>query len=241
MPPMAAIPRQDRDYFNEFINAQTEGERKEILSLIPENQQRIYVGQWMRQEEIASKARLNANIGNEYDERVVETVGRARKAEGFDISSDLERQWQNETNGEIPYDEWIRQKRAAQYFDTHSLPGADWLGWHPSVDLEDVQMKKVQMEGLDYHDFDLWDQRERAMSRKPYINEDLVNQMEARASFDDAVRANSNAHNIGKVSRDKYSRVEVTRNASYSKPQYRIEVKDRRQDLINKTYKELGA
>lgn len=127
--PIRVLPKTDRDFFNEFANARTEDERSQILNLIPENQQRIYVSQWMKQEENVAYAKTAAGTANDYDNQVLVATKAFRKSEGFSISEDLEKQWMQETNGEIPYDEWIRQKKAEEYFATHSLPGADWLGW----------------------------------------------------------------------------------------------------------------
>lgn len=129
MPPIHTLPRQERDFFESFVNAQSPEDRAEILGLIPENEQRLYVGQWLRQEEQASRIKLEAGVGTEKDERIVQTMSGLRKAEGFDYSGGLVNQWKRETNEEIPYDEWIRLKKAEEYFNTHSLPGADWLGW----------------------------------------------------------------------------------------------------------------
>lgn len=129
MPPLKAIPRMDRNFFNAFVEAKTEEDREKILSLVPENQRRIYISQWMRQEERAAIAKKNAKIETELDNRILATTKSMRRSEGFDYDEKLERQWLAETNGEIPYDEWIRAKKAEEYFSTHSLPGADWLGW----------------------------------------------------------------------------------------------------------------
>jgi intein/homing endonuclease len=241
MPPLSAMPREDRDYFNEFMNANTDEERSEILRLVPQNQQRIYTSQWMRQEEAAALAREKAGRSLPYDKEVIESVRAARKSEGFGYSRDLEDQWQSETNGgQVPYDDWIREKRAEEYFSNHSLPGADWIGWHPSVDLEDVKLQKVRMEGLDYHDFDLWDKREAALSRKPYINERTISQMDRQASYSDVVTSKINAYSFARLSKDRDSNVQFSDSASYSENSYNIQVKDRRQGLVASAYKEIG-
>ncbi len=59
-----------------------------------------------------------------------------------------------------------------QYFQTHMLPGPEWPGWRPDTNLEDAEVKIVQNEALDIHDFDYWDsdvQRARS-SRLPAPN-----------------------------------------------------------------------
>jgi hypothetical protein len=55
------------------------------------------------------------------------------------------------------------------YFTKHFLPGENWVGWHPAVNLEDIKYKVVQNTGLDMHDFNLWPSQGQMIQRKPYI------------------------------------------------------------------------
>jgi hypothetical protein len=144
---MKALPRRERDFYASFVEAQTQDEREQILKLIPPNERRVYLAQWLRQEEGAARAKQEAKIAQDFDDRTLAAASIARKAEGYPISPELEEQWMEETGGKIPYDEWIRLKKAEEYFSTHSLPGAEWLAWSPSVDLDDVKLKYVEMAG----------------------------------------------------------------------------------------------
>ena len=126
---MRALPRNERDFFAEFVNAKTEDERAQILQLIPENERRIYVSQWMRQEESAVYAKRAAKMADEQDNRAITITSLMRKGEGFTYTPDQEEQWKSDTGGQIEFDEYLREQKAAEYFQTHSLPGADWLGW----------------------------------------------------------------------------------------------------------------
>jgi len=126
---MRALPRRERDFFAEFSNAKTEEDRAQILQLIPENERRIYVSQWMRQQERTAYAKRTAKLSNEQDDRVIATTALMRKGEGFSYTNKQEEQWMNETQGQVEFDEWLREQKAEEYFQTHSLPGADWLGW----------------------------------------------------------------------------------------------------------------
>jgi hypothetical protein len=50
-----------------------------------------------------------------------------------------------------------------EFFTRRSLPGEDWAGWRPDVDLKDVKVKMVRHEGMDMSEFDIWpDDRARA-------------------------------------------------------------------------------
>jgi len=64
------------------------------------------------------------------------------------------------------------------YFDEKGgIPDRSWLGFHPGVDLEDVKLKYAMSEGMDIHDFGFWDSHVRLLARKPYINEEMVDEM----------------------------------------------------------------
>jgi hypothetical protein len=56
-----------------------------------------------------------------------------------------------------------------QYFKSHKLPAENWVGYHPAVNLDDVKLKVARQEGLDLHDFNLWESQERTLRRKPYV------------------------------------------------------------------------
>jgi hypothetical protein len=235
---MKAIPRRERDFYDAFSNAPTEEERATIMSLIPENEQRLYMANWLRQEEESAAAKKAAGIATAQDDQMLVATKLARKSEGFGITQDLEEQWMEETDGKVPFDDWIRNKKAEEYFATHSLPGADWLGWN--VDLDDVKLKYVEMMGLDYHDFDLWDARKRSMARKPYIDERLINQMDRDANLNEVLITRANAKAIGKFY-SKNARVDISEIAAPIDEQYNIDIVDGRKELIDSTYKYIGA
>lgn len=239
---MRALPRRERDFFGEFSQASTEEERAQILQLIPENERRVYLSQWMRQEERAAYAKKSAKIDTEQDDKIINMTARMRASEGFSYPDGAEEQWLKQTGGRIEFDEWIREKKAGEYFETHSLPGADWLGWHPSVDLEDVKMLMVEQAGLDHHDFDLWGQRRRALSRKPYIEPSLVQAMSEGAEYEDSWKVAENSRNLTGMFNDRQAEVYISQlDADGAENTYNIDVKDGRRDLIERAYRHIGA
>ena len=44
-----------------------------------------------------------------------------------------------------------------EYFRTHGLPDASWIGWDESTDIQDVKVKLVHQNNLDPGEFDIWD------------------------------------------------------------------------------------
>jgi hypothetical protein len=237
---LRAMPRRERDFFTYFSQAQSEEERSQILQLVPENERRIYLTQWLRQEEAAARAKNKAKVQDDRDNRTLVASKLARKSEGFEITQDLEEQWLEETGGQIPFDDWIREKKAEEYFSTHSLPGAEWLGFHPAVDLDDVKLKYVEMAGLSHFDFDLWGAQKASLARKPYIDEDLIEQMDNKTALDNVVKTQINAKALGKIYSNN-SNVQMQRIAADVKETYDISIVDGRENLINETYKYMGT
>ena len=46
-----------------------------------------------------------------------------------------------------------------QYFSKHALPNADWVGWNEETDLNDVKVKLIHRNKLDFGEFDVWDEQ----------------------------------------------------------------------------------
>jgi endonuclease YncB( thermonuclease family) len=44
-----------------------------------------------------------------------------------------------------------------EYFRTHGLPDASWVGWNENTNIEDVKVKLVHQNKLDPGEFDIWD------------------------------------------------------------------------------------
>lgn len=50
-----------------------------------------------------------------------------------------------------------RKPNLQEYFQTHALPDANWIGWDEGVNLDSVKVKMVHQNKLDPGEFDLWD------------------------------------------------------------------------------------
>lgn len=121
---LRAMPKAERDYFSEFIEAEGE-ERQRIRELVPQYMRRIYEAQWQLKDR-------KAGIDAEYT--------RVERQDNEDL---------------------------AEFFSKHHLPGPNWLGWHPDVNLDNIKLKVVKNEALDMHDFNLWRSQEEEARREP--------------------------------------------------------------------------
>ncbi|GAG38379.1 unnamed protein product, partial [marine sediment metagenome] len=152
------------------------------------------------------------------------------------------KQWQQQTGGNQEFDEWLREEKASEYFETHSLPGADWLGWHPSTDLEDVKLKYVETAGLDHHDFDLWGKRKQALAKKPYINDQLIAEMDEGSDYETSANVAENSKALSKMFSEYQTEViQSELDANLDKDKYNIQVYDGRKELITKALKQMGV
>lgn len=170
-----ALPRRERDYFNAFVEADTTEERARILELVPDNEKALYVARWKlafsdeikkaRKQGILTEAQLA-----EADE-IVDTIYDEARAEGFPHTKELFAEYiETRTPGET-YGDWYRRTRL---LPNVSMPGPDWVGWHPSVDLEDIKLRVVQTIGEDMHDYDLWPSRAQTLVNKPYLTDEAI-------------------------------------------------------------------
>ena len=48
-----------------------------------------------------------------------------------------------------------------EYFQTHGLPDASWIGWDESTNIQDVKVKLIHQNKLDPGEFDVWDDGKR--------------------------------------------------------------------------------
>ncbi|MCW4026948.1 MAG: hypothetical protein NWE76_05655 [Candidatus Bathyarchaeota archaeon] len=171
-----ALPRRDRDYFNEFAAAETEDERAKILQMVPENEKALYVARWKMG--FADEVRRAINNGDlaedELDqaEGVLADIREESRREGFPANKELMAEYMATRLPGESYGDWYRRTKLLEQLP--SLPGPDWVGWHPSVDLDDIKLKTVMEMGEDMHDYDLWPSRFQKLSQKPYIDEDAI-------------------------------------------------------------------
>jgi hypothetical protein len=180
-----ALPGPDKDYFRAFSEADTTAKRDRILEIIPRNQRELYLARWkLRQTQDMKMARdgmINEMVqSNVISDRVNEVYSEA-KDEGFPRSGELYQMFlQTKYPGEN-YSDWYRR---TQLLPDVPLPRADWVGWHPSVDLEDIKLKTVMELGEDMHDHGFYDAQLRALGGKPFLDDAVDELLDAQRGND---------------------------------------------------------
>jgi hypothetical protein len=170
-----ALPRRDRDYFNAFVEADME-ERVQILKMVPENESALLMARWRLKDANDLKKAIKKGLLSEEQvaraEEVQEQLYRERDTEGFPRTEELWAEYISTRLAGESYADWYRRvKLLAVKLEGRPLPGPDWVGWHPAVDLEDVKLKIVMNEGRNMYDYDLWPDRLRAVARRPMMEE----------------------------------------------------------------------
>ncbi len=177
-----SLPRSERDFFGAFTEAATEEERTEILSLVPANLKRIYRAQWeQRYADTLTQALdkgLLTGTAAEAAEQDIQAFYDRKATEGFEATEELISRYREEAQSGEDYADWYRRSILIPAIaGEEGLPGPDWIGFHPQVDLEEIKLKVVKNEGLNIHDFNLWQSDELNAARKPALegaSEELV-------------------------------------------------------------------
>lgn len=166
-----ALPASERDYFDEFSTTTNPEEREEILRLAPPGLKRIYTGLWEQQyTDTLNKAVAGGLISEQAAAEDLDAYYKKVETQGMPIDEDLEEEYKASRTNQS-YADWYKQNHLIPLMlQGEGLPGADWVGWHPAVDLEEVKLKIVKNEGMDIHDFNLWPSDERSAERKPFVD-----------------------------------------------------------------------
>jgi hypothetical protein len=107
----------------------------------------------------------------------IEQIDDQWETQGFERTDELWQEYIKTRLSNETYPDWYRRtKLLEKRLDAldMSLPGPDWVGFRPEVDLDDIKLKLVQNLGDTMQDYDLWADRERGLLRKPYINDQAI-------------------------------------------------------------------
>jgi hypothetical protein len=208
---LKALPRRDRDYFDAFVNASSAEERERILEMVPSNQRNLYLARWKLKyvEDMEAARDQEMIMGNALDRASdeINAVYAEAKSEGFPATPELYKAFMDSKYPRESYGDWYRR---TQVLTDLPLPGPDWVGWHPSVDLEDIKLKTVLELGEDMHDYNLWPSRMNRLAGKPYINSAAIEPILRPSGGNTAQRLNELF-----ASNQMYSQIEMKKNWGY--------------------------
>jgi hypothetical protein len=149
------LPGRDRRYFEAFEEETDPEERGKILKVVSPQMSDALMAQWTKQRATAARAEGG---------RVPEFSDSGRLVTDEDIARGREA-------GVAPGDVH-RASEIAAFFGRRGLrlPDTDSPVLDENIDYQDLRLKIIQWEGLDYHDFNVFDDRASILWRKPYLD-----------------------------------------------------------------------
>lgn len=127
-----ALPRRDRDYFKDFVDAETPQERERILAMVPENEKALYQSRWkLGLLTDISKAVNSGQLPEDQlreAKQIQEVIYDEARTEGFPFNKDLQEEYNSTQYEGESYGEWYRRSKALPEKNL-PLPGPDWVGW----------------------------------------------------------------------------------------------------------------
>ncbi len=172
---MRALPARERDYFSSFEKTDTVEDRERIMKMIPDNEKALYLARWkLLNADKIRKALKKGILGEKEVVKAREELAdfyQESDSEGLPKDKKLMQEYVSTRLRGENYPDWYRRTKILSHVP---LPKADWVGFHPSVDLEDIKLKVVQTLGEDMHDYNLWESRSRDLPNKDYVDDDAI-------------------------------------------------------------------
>ena len=155
------LTRREKYYFDAFLGETDPDKRERILESVSPEMARILQAQWVARDLALRKSR------GESVPQVFEG-GRLRTRE----EAEAYEQAREDGETRLDFGDWERSREVSQFFFRRHLrlpDSPDSPALDPAIDYEDVKAKIVQEEGLDMHDFGIFDDRASLLWRKPYV------------------------------------------------------------------------
>lgn len=147
-----ALPLNERAYFDMFANEPDPAKRVKIYKYLPAPAKRLYTGIW---------AKKMAEGG---DKEMQQLFAQLQETGGYKLSGEEESMYQSETGGAGDKAAWARAHFVREYIEEHPLPGSDWAGWSPDIDIEDVEILALKDQGEQVQDYGFFDDKVRMAS-----------------------------------------------------------------------------
>jgi hypothetical protein len=156
-----ALGGREAMFASGFANEINVGRQEEIMEALPDFKQHIMKNFYLNKDlgalNRAATAGGMSTTAMDYAATLLDYKGNQGFSSDREVSS---------------YDaEQARASEVSQYFSNKTLPRVDWIGFNPAVDLEDVKLKYIENEGMDYHDFGIFPSRSNYITRKPYLDQ----------------------------------------------------------------------
>ena len=165
-----------------FANEFNPDRQGDIIAALPEYKQSIMQNFYLNQDMEAINRAATSGAMSSTAMDYAAGIGLMKRNRGYSTEVSDEQYYENKEAG------------LSDYFQYRSIPKVDWIGFNPAVDLEDVKLKYIESEGMDYHDFGIYPSRASYAYRKPYITSQDIQGLN-RASFTDPIDSMGRVNN----------------------------------------------
>jgi hypothetical protein len=149
--------------------------------MVPDNEKGLYIAKWQQTDtqDFTKAVKLGILTQDEVDKgmEAAKTLFEEKDSEGLPKTKELFNEYIATRLQSESYPDWYRRtKLLPEKADElgFNIPGPDWVGFNPAVDLDDIKLKVVENLGENIQDYDLWPSAEKAMLSKPYIDDKSV-------------------------------------------------------------------
>ena len=234
-----ALPKLDRDYFKEFTNADME-ERSEIMKLVPENEKAMYLARWELKDAADMKKAIKKGLLSEEQvtqaKELEKQLYEEKVNEGFPKSQELWVEYLSTREQGESYPDWYRRtKLLPEKLQGRAIPGPDWVGFH-GADLEDIKLKVVEKIGGSLPEYDLWANREKAVARRPYVEEAAE---ELYSQVEDPQEVRKRINNILSINGIRSSNVSIVRSSGLKENSVDLDIQEDRIESSKKKIRKM--
>lgn len=161
-----ALPTREKPYFTSFIEATGE-DRTRISGMLSDSMSDLYETIWSRKDTMANAMANNENVAQALKEQAA-AESQALIAENQDSYKAYQG---SEKKGS--FKEYMADNAAVKMIDAITgVPGEDFSGWDPRIDLDDVKLRALSVGGEDMHQYGFWKSDTERLSRLIAVLED---------------------------------------------------------------------
>lgn len=156
---IAALPSNERAYYNRFVSEPDPKKRGEIYKYLPRAAKRLYSAIWNKRIAMASddpeQQRLYQNL---------------KETEGWGMTKKEAKMYQRETGGLVTKGDWIRARVVEEFIRNNPIPEADSIIWSKDVDIENVELLALREQGENIQDYGYFEEKARVAAYDALAN-----------------------------------------------------------------------
>jgi len=190
-----SLSKADKPYFSAFVNAQQE-DRERIQTITPERVADLYKTIWSRKD-IMDKAVAAGATAEQANVKVQARIEQEELVLRDEFSGEYKAWLESKNESKGSFREHLTDVQAQAYLkNTGGMPGEDFSGWDPRIDMNKIKLRALTIGGEDFFKFGFWKDDVKDLQRYTSVNEDeevqaladnVVNKMKEELQTQDSV------------------------------------------------------